>query len=228
MLESIDTTNVLMLLEDFFLTHLVDEAGIQEAVSLMLSGKVDAVQLRGVDCSEPSGSTENRRLMFSPVVAGSPWQISTQAAIWRKDTLCALLEPGWSPWDFEVTGTRVAAGLPLRILRPNRSVLYYRHAVERGKWLPQGIANCASAGLTIDYARRPALSPEELRKLVGRKHSMRSRLARMIPPRILSLLRRKPDEERAIEAIRERTIRRLQAAGALRGSDETTGAAAAG
>lgn len=39
----------------------------------------------------------------------SLYRISTQWAIWRKDYLLEYLRQGWSAWDFEIEGSRIAA-----------------------------------------------------------------------------------------------------------------------
>jgi hypothetical protein len=205
---------VLLMLEDFLLTAPADRNGIARARALLREQRADTVRLRGADCSEPPAGGDARPPAFEPVAPGTPWRVSAQAAIWDRASLLALLEPGWSPWQFESLGTRLTATLPLQVLRPDRSVLYYRHAVERGKWLPQGIENCRRAGLDIDFAKRSALTEEEMGALLRRGKDLRTRVLRAVVPPALLRWRQRMKAGLVLNGALERTRQRLREGGA--------------
>jgi hypothetical protein len=110
---------------------------------------------------------------------GSDYRVSTQAAIWRKDTLLGLCREDWTAWQFEVLGSPSSDLLREPFWSVRRPILHYRQSVQRGKWLPEGLAICRDAGVGIDLTRRPVLSLSEL--VLYRSVQLRSRLVMLLP-----------------------------------------------
>jgi hypothetical protein len=40
----------------------------------------------------------------------TPYRISTQVSVWKRDYMLQFLKDGWSPWDFEVEGSKLSKG----------------------------------------------------------------------------------------------------------------------
>ena len=55
-------------------------------------------------------------------------KVSWIPAIWSRDLLLRILQPGWNPWECEVEGTEKLKGMAeLRSLGCNKVVMRYRH-----------------------------------------------------------------------------------------------------
>ena len=60
------------------------------------------------------------------------WRISTSISIWNKDYLVKNLKPGWTPWQFEVEGSKQAKNDGFRIMGTNYPYLtYYSNGIDR-------------------------------------------------------------------------------------------------
>jgi hypothetical protein len=54
--------------------------------------------------------------------------------------------------------------MPERIWGVRTPALVYDHAVEKGRWRPQGIAICREAGIEVDFSKRGAFTVAELQR----------------------------------------------------------------
>lgn len=99
MLEFIDSSYILVLLEDFFIDRKVNSTYIKKLLEFMKEENLDCLRL------EPQPAPVkcyNRKLKVGRIAPGSPYYVSTQPAIWRKEILKELLIPSYSAWDFEM------------------------------------------------------------------------------------------------------------------------------
>ena len=159
MLDQIESDYLIVMLEDFLLTERVNNARIERLAHLAVAEGVGCLRLYSILPPE-------RRLQKYPELGwfapGDPYRITAQAAVWRKGTLRKLLVPGFSPWDFELTGSQMSDRMPDPIWGVMEPAIVYEQSVEKGKWRPQGLAICRAAGITPDLARRGAFSEHEL------------------------------------------------------------------
>lgn len=178
-LDRIGHERVLLLLEDFLLEARVDTARVRALART--ASEADAHVLRLVANPGPS-----RPAAIGPEIGtldtADRWRVSTQAAVWRTATLRALLRPRYTAWDFEWLGTRLSSAVfPDGFYGVYDPALVYRHGVERGRWLPHGLAICAAAGVPVDLAARPSMTA---RQLWGRRWGQaRATLGRLLPER---------------------------------------------
>ena len=70
----------------------------------------------------------------------SKYRVSTQAALWRTDSLLSYLETDENGWEFEIFGTRRAKKknelfltLSPNYLNQNKLVIYYHHYIRLNK-----------------------------------------------------------------------------------------------
>lgn len=214
MLEKVETPWVMVLLEDFFLVEDVTTQKVRIALSVAQKENSDCLRLavsKRASVVVPATVREYEGLQFGHFLKGTPYRISTQGAIWKRQTLMALLDESYSAWDFEIIGTQVAEQLEIKILGVFQNpILKYRHAVERGKWLPQGIENCTRVGLEIDYSKRPALSQEELSAMLARGKNLKSWIVKACVPQFVLKWRQGFKLRKSVQGALLRTGKRLK------------------
>jgi hypothetical protein len=152
MLDRIHAERVILLLEDFLFTRSVD--GARVAILAELAVKENLHCLRLTPKLAPT-----KRLLNDEKVGelrpGDAWRVSTQAAIWKVDTLRELLRPGMTAWNFEFDGSATAAErFPDKFWGTYDEVLPYVNGVERGKWLAKGLSLCREAGVAVTLGNR--------------------------------------------------------------------------
>jgi hypothetical protein len=91
-----------------------------------------------------------------------PYRVSTQAAIWNRETLISLMSRPESIWDFEVRGTERSSAYAAGFYGVWRDVFPYRHhVVERGKWFPWDAYKYRKAKIGCDFDRRITMTNAE-------------------------------------------------------------------
>ncbi len=164
MLNRLSGDHVLLLLDDFLLQRNVDSARVERLVGLAVSRGVGCLHLAPLPAPTPPPARAVPGLPEVGIVArGSPYRVSTQIAVWRIETLREILIPAFSPWEFEHVGTPMSDALEEEFWCVYEPALHYDHAIEKGKWKPDGLATCAELGVVVDLSVRPAFSAEELR-----------------------------------------------------------------
>jgi hypothetical protein len=156
--------NVLLMLDDFFLRRRVDSA--QVTACLTFAQQMQAIQVRLIPQPRPT-----RRIIGNDLVGeaecGSPYRLSTQAAIWNRQALRSLLVPGESPWEFEHQGNVRAGSHASGFYATWKAVLPYRgflshHVVEKGRWLPHEKWIFRRQNIGCDFTRRPTLGTTQV------------------------------------------------------------------
>ncbi len=130
-LNQIDAENVLLMLEDFFLSETVSTANVlaQLAALRALDGVVVRLNPDPPPTIKVAGYPqlrEQHRL--------APFRVSLQASIWNRQALLALLRAGESPWQFEQQGTLRSQAQPRGFYCTRKQALPYRHVLEQGEW----------------------------------------------------------------------------------------------
>ena len=170
-LESIDTPYVLMSLEDFFLRQPVSTAAVQQCLQALsdLNGHmIRLVRRPGPDRPVPGhpgiGSMDQ----------GAPYRVSTQAAIWNRQSLLGLMQRDESIWAFEVSGSERSRHYATGFYGVQKDVLRYgHHVVERGKWFPWEARTFGRADIGCDFQARGIMTNKEaLRWCVGKTRAM--------------------------------------------------------
>ena len=166
MVQQVESTHVLVMLEDFFLLKPVDADQVERCLSCLCS--LDGGYLRLKPFPKP-----DRRVKGCPMIGeidrGAPYRSALQAAIWRRDTLLRLLEDGESAWDMELFGSRRSDFLQAGFYSTWQSILVYEAGVTRGKWLPWAVKLCDREGIKVDLDMRPVMSAKEYRRQRGRR-----------------------------------------------------------
>jgi hypothetical protein len=150
---------VLVTLDDFFLRNRVDTSLVLDCVAFARANQ--AIQVRLIPRPKPTHHLPSETLI-GECEAGSPYRLSTQAAIWNRTKLLALLRSGESIWSFEHNGNARCAAIPHGFYSVWQPVLPYEgcfahHVIEKGKWLLHEKCIFAWSDIGCDFARRETL-----------------------------------------------------------------------
>lgn len=167
MLDQIGSSHVILFLEDFLIQRPVDTTAVVDLVLTAVTTRVACLRLTP---QPPPSLPICGRPGLGIIAPGDLYRVSTQVAVWRVDTLRSLLVPGFSAWDFELTGSLMSNDLPDQFWGVWEPAITYRHGVELGKWLPLGLSICSEAGVSVDLAARPVLTDEEIAARVVAAH----------------------------------------------------------
>ena len=158
-LDALDQSYVLVMLEDFFLRRPVPTSDILQCLE---SARVlAATQLRLIPRPGPTDRLPTESNIGS-CAAGSPYRLSTQAAIWDRVQLKNLLRAGESIWEFEHNANIRATQQPDGFFSVKKAVLPYEgfwghHVIEKGKWLPHEKRIFAPLNIGCDFSKRGTL-----------------------------------------------------------------------
>jgi hypothetical protein len=158
-IESINSEYILLMLEDFFLRKPVIQSKISAALDFATS--TNAHQVRLVPLPPPTRRRQADEL-FGECESGARYRVSTQAAIWRSESLLELLLPEENIWQFEHKGTERSLKHKSGHYAAYRPLLPYvgiisHHVVEKGCWLSPEVALLKLRGVSCDFSKRPVL-----------------------------------------------------------------------
>ncbi len=172
-LNQLDSENVLLMLEDFFLSKTVSTANVLEQLAALrsLAGTV----LRLHPSPPPTinagkdypGIGEQHRL--------APFRVSLQASIWNRQGLLALLREGETPWAFEILGTFRSQAQPRGFYCTFHREIQYRHVVEQGQWFWAAARHYRRKRIGCDFKAREVMDPLTATRKILLKGLRRSR-----------------------------------------------------
>ena len=161
-LDQVRTPLVLYLQEDYFLERSVDTRLVHELAELMeADARIKHVGLTHFGSYGPFHPTSDSRLWR--INQKARYRISTQAGLWRTDTLRSYLKPEENGWMFELYGTRRARKRKECFLTVNREsycpsripIIQYIHTgIIKGKWHPEMPELFARHGIEVDFETR--------------------------------------------------------------------------
>lgn len=102
-LSEIDSEYVIMLLDDFFLEDLVNEAVINQCIEWMCADPKIAVFY--FMPSSQVGSKDGKYDGFALMPQNARYRLNCQAALWRRNFLIKCLRDHENPWQFETWGS---------------------------------------------------------------------------------------------------------------------------
>lgn len=159
-LRNIETPYVLMILEDFFLRAPVPTADV--LASLKFLQQVDGHMVRLVPRPAPDVQV-TAHPTFGSILPGSPYRLSTQAAIWRRETLISLMRDDESIWQFELDGSPRSSSMTEGFYAAWKPVMTYgHHVVERGRWFRNAAAEFGPMNIGCDFERRGIMTRTEM------------------------------------------------------------------
>ena len=128
--EGMDEDYLLLMLDDYWVQS-VDADLLESCEGFMEHQDVDKVDLSGDRMQFPWIDWAND---FVLTCHDARYKTSLQAAIWRKDYLLKFCDSGWTPWDFEIEGSRDATNDDAVILGTTKPCIRYINVLRRGEW----------------------------------------------------------------------------------------------
>lgn len=149
--------------EDYFLEAPVNVGFIEEMAARMLVGpSIGHIGLTHFGSHGPFTPTADERLW--QIGPRARYRVSTQAGLWRKESLLRYLRADENGWMFEIYGSRRARNIAETLLTTNRNrfhpalgtaIVQYTHTgIMKGRWHPGMPALFARHGLNVDFSRR--------------------------------------------------------------------------
>jgi hypothetical protein len=160
-LEQIETELVLYLQEDYFICQPVKAEAINRLAEMMLAKpQIKHIGLTHFGSRGPFQPTDDPDLW--QIDRNSRYRISTQAGLWRVDTLKSYLLPHENGWEFEIIGTLRARSRNEHFLTVSRNALdpasrlidYPHTGIVKKKWNRQIPALFKEFGIEVDFAQR--------------------------------------------------------------------------
>jgi hypothetical protein len=180
-LEQIKTPFVLYFQEDYFLNKPVREDIINSAVQYMkLNADVKHIALTQHGSIGPHENYYKKD--YLKIRQNAKYRISTQAALWRVDTLKSYIQSGENGWMFEIFGTIRSRRRQECFLCADYSkgsggpaIDYLHTGVIKGKWLPAIREVFEANGIDMDYEKRGFYKPQNpiIRRFQLAKHLLK-------------------------------------------------------
>lgn len=177
-LGQLETPYVLMMLDDFFLRAPVSTEKVEQCLNFLREHKGHCLRL--LPRPAPPQPAQQQNTSIGEIPAGTPYRVSTQGAIWKRDTLLELLREGESIWQFEMNGTQRSAAFPdgfYGVYTP--ALTYGHHVVQRGKWFRNEAAHFDKMNIGCDFSRRAVMTPKEM--MQWRLGKLRGEIAKRLP-----------------------------------------------
>jgi len=130
-LEQVTTEYTFFILDDYYLTEPFTSALIDEHISILEMFEAVKIML-DIDYKEPIYKLDHIKDNLYKFNMKSDYLNSVQPAIWKTNYLKKVLQPEFSPWDFEVYGNEYTRSLNPLILLNARPVHMYFNLVRQG------------------------------------------------------------------------------------------------
>jgi hypothetical protein len=193
-LSQLETPYILMMLDDFFLRAPVATESVLECLDFLHRRNGHCVRLLprpappwASDLSDVGRIDPPDYVPIGKIPAATPYRVSTQGAIWRRETLLKLLREGESIWQFEMEGTQRSVAFPDGFYGARSHILTYEHhVVQRGKWFRDAAAHFGKMNIGCDFTRRAVMTPKEMLK--WRMGKLRGEIAKRLPRSVRNAL----------------------------------------
>ena len=112
-LKEVKTELVFWLLDDYFLCGSFSKKNINTYIKDFIKLEMDRLQIspRGVKKKLYSfnfpDEDQTPKFSYKKILCDSEYSISMQPSIWRKSYITKILKPHYSPWQFEVEGSKL-------------------------------------------------------------------------------------------------------------------------
>lgn len=167
-LDQVQTPLVLYFQEDYFIRRAVQAGKVEAAVEHMLAHpEVKHIALTGIGSQPPFEPYGDAR--FQKIRRRARYRVSTQAALWRVQTLKSYLVAEENGWMFEIYGTWRARKRDELFLCADYStasggpaIEYLHTGIVKGQWLQEIQGDFEANGIDIDYSKRGFYQPKNV------------------------------------------------------------------
>jgi hypothetical protein len=141
LLDSISDPIIAFLMDDYWIFRNVDQMAVNLMTDYMLKHPEVARFDLTTDRLYAAGIVDYGRLGHLDLIKSdprSPYNFSYQAALWRRESLRALLVEHETPWQSEMGGDGRLFESGALVLGTRQAPLRYTIAVQKGKFMPDG------------------------------------------------------------------------------------------
>lgn len=173
-LDSMHTPYILYLQEDYFLEAAVREDALEALIQALREGRADVIRLSEADDAGPWMQTH---APIWQVALKAKYQLSLQAALWRKDFLRAQVRAQETPWQLESFGSMRLRRQKTKIFCVNRDLFsgvgkeifpYTPTGVIAGKWVRYVVEPLFAAhDIAVDFSQRGFYDASKRKKRRG-------------------------------------------------------------
>ena len=134
-LETVETEYTFFILEDYFLTEVIDQSEIDLHIEFIKEFDANKVMMEPLSYLMKYDMGNfidfNGRRAYR-VMDKSDYLTSVQPSVWKTDFFKKVIHKDWNPWQFECTGTDMIRGGDNRVYDMLRDKKIYWNAVRRG------------------------------------------------------------------------------------------------
>lgn len=149
-IKQIPSENILIILEDFFLTKKINSQNFNKYFNYLNKNKFNHCHL--FSKPKPDKILKNRIGVYEK---GMPYR-STVLGIWNKKYLEKLLLDGENPWNFEIMGSYRTSFDDGFYCLPD-GIFDFINCIEKGKWFKEAVEYCKENKIEIDLSKREVL-----------------------------------------------------------------------
>lgn len=147
--DKIKENKIIYFQEDYLATGPFNNKRIKNYDNYMNDKNIGCLRL--VPCPGPSQEYDEEKTL-GILRKGDAYRVSTQTAIWKKETLLSILKHGESGQQFETLGTKRSEDLSeqfLSVFRGESPTPYYITAIVRGVWQEEAIELLKKENISI-------------------------------------------------------------------------------
>lgn len=117
-----------LMLDDYEIVKPVNHLEVAAACALVQDGDFCKIELT----THPLRQPPNCPFMPGWMMRGQAarYRNSLQASVWDRRYFARFLRPGWTPWDFEIEGMKLAYNDGTAILTPDHDILCYKNLAQ--------------------------------------------------------------------------------------------------
>jgi hypothetical protein len=138
-MRQVKTEYTFFILEDYYFTELIDDKEVDFHLDFMQEYKANKVMME-YKCPNLSLIDESiyQKRTFFKLHDRSNYLTSVQPSIWKTSHLIECMQKDWSPWDFEISGTKRIKGRENKTYLMLRDKKPYWNAVRKGLKISPG------------------------------------------------------------------------------------------
>lgn len=153
---STDLSDYFKSIDDEFFIYLNDDGVLVQKVEIeelkkiynKLDSKVGRISLTHDLFSRPYNHLNN---MFIESSQNADYRCSTQYSIWNRKYLLKYLEPGLTPWQFEINQSKKAKNDGYKILGLKNPIFHFLHLYQRGDYRKDWRVVCHNSSVKLEY-----------------------------------------------------------------------------
>jgi hypothetical protein len=172
-LDTIQSTYVLLYIEDLFLVNPVDSQKIHSLIERCIQEEWNYLRLNPTPSGDILIDSE-----ISEISPGSVYRSSVVFSVWKREMLNHVLKSGESAWDFEEIGTQRTDAYT-KFFASNHQLIPAYNTVIKGVWEVEALKKIQSLGIKPDVISRRVMTKTEY--MIWKLKQLRSLFFHMMP-----------------------------------------------